>query len=246
MKSLRSAAAFAAAFLFLCSCESGIGTGVGNPPTSTTTGTKVAAAVTSLFSSGGSDAANVLKSVKVRVAELEPTTCTGTGSSCLCDNILAGESQTPEGITNSPFGDPGTYGSSARQVTLASEDFCTEPDGTENPEAGPDGSGRYAVFEMIADVEAVCTGSSDAATFSMKIGSAGVTRNVDLADGESTYQSQVYGTFLLAEGDGESIAYDCTIFIMDDSTAEFVDCSDANGNSVTQESEVTCEFPGSD
>jgi hypothetical protein len=236
----RIVSAYLAVFC-LCACTTNeIGTGVGNPPTTTTT--KIAAAVTELFSQG-SDSASRIRGV-VRFVEGDPNDCTGTPAQCLCANIVAGENTPPDGIMNTAFGDPGTYGSASRSVTLESSDFCTEPDGTENPEEGLDGAGRFAFFEIEEDVSISCTGDSDTETFFLKSGSSGAHRLTDATDSAPAYFPQIYGTFIISDGESEA-PFNCTIFLLENGAAESVDCSDEDGNSVTQESGVTCEFPGS-
>lgn len=226
---------------FLCACTTNeIGTGVGNPPTSTTT--KIAAAVTELFSQG-SDSASLIRGI-IRFQEGDPDDCVGTPAHCLCSDIVAGENPTPDGIVNSAFGDPGTYGSTNRSVTLESGDFCTEPDGTENSEEGPDGAGRFAFFVFEEDVSTTCTGDAEAETFFLKSGSSGANRLTDATDSAPAYFPQIYGTFIISDGESEA-PFNCTIFLLENGAAESVDCSDEDGNSVTQESGVTCEFPGS-
>lgn len=240
MKLFKSRTLTCLALVCLCSCGANeIGTGVGNPPTSTTT--KIAAAVTALFSSGSDSGSALIRNglgVTVRYAG----TCVGSPAVCLCDEIIEGVNVAPEGIVNGAFTDAGTYGSAARPITLASEDFCTLPNGTENPDAGPDGAGRYATFEIEEDVSVTCAGDSDTATFFLKSGSSGVHRNTDATNDAPEYRPQIYATFVISDGESEA-PFDCTIFLLTNGTAEFVDCSDADGTSITQDADATCQFP---
>lgn len=162
---------------------------------------------------------------------------------CTCADA-AGESEgsgRPEGIIMETFSATGFYGSTTYGVTLAATDFCALPDGTENTGLGTDGRGRFATFELTADVMGVCRDDAEDTDFAMGAGSTGVWRNTTATADEPDYRPQIHGSFVF-EFSGESLAVDCTIYLGESENILFADCTDENGENITQATDETCEF----
>lgn len=209
------------AMLFVA-CSSSIGTGVGNPPST------VGQAIAAIFSPESSEA------VSKTLITFSHSGCVGTASSCLCEEVATGDAGRVE-VDESLFADVGIYGSEANPITVPATDFCTLADGTPNAVGGADGLGLFAGFEIITDIVASCDNGD---SVSMQIGSAGVTRNVDLSG--TNYQSRIYGTFNLGFN-GETYVLDCTLIVNSDQTIASASCSDVSGNSIEQSTSGSCQ-----
>lgn len=145
--------------------------------------------------------------------------------------------QGPGEVVISAYGDPGTYGAEDYTITVAEEDFCTLPDGTETTGDGPDGEGRVAAFELEMAVSGTCVNEDSSETIvEMQAGSAGVFRNND------DYYPQIFGTFTFVIDGDNSMDVDCTIYLNEDQTVDFAQCTDENGVVVEQSDTSECEF----
>lgn len=224
-----------------CSGDSEIGTGVSNPPTSTTS--KAALAVSALFSSS-EESANVnpalkSESLKLRATDESSLLC-DDGINCTCE--LLEDVEMNSLITVSYFGDSGEYGSVTEFVTVGETDFCRLSDGTDNSGFGPDGNGLFAAFEVIAAVEGSCVDGEETTDFTMAPGSFGIYRDLSETNTWDDSYINVYGTFTI-DVDGTETEVNCAMNV--DNQAEEVilaDCSDENGNAITQDIESDCEF----
>ena len=147
----------------------------------------------------------------------------------------------PEGVDVSAFGEAGTYGASSASITVGEEDFCTLSDGTENTGEGPDDEGKVAAFEITDTVSGTCTGEGESeSTVEMLAGSSGVFRN------SGGYMPEIYGTFSVAADGGEAVDVDCTIYLNEDGSVDFAECTDENGDEVEQTDATDCDFGGSE
>lgn len=221
-----------------CGGDSEIGTGVSNPPTSTTN--KAALAVSALFSSS-EESASVNSALKIRVLKTRSLNegCDG-GVNCTCEYIENMEMS--DLITVSYFGDPGDYGSTTASITVAEDDFCRLPDGTENTGLGPDDNGLFAAFEVIATVQGSCVDDTETVDFSMASGSFGIYRDFSTMGTSDGGYINVYGTFII-DVDGTETEVNCTMNVGNqDEEVILADCSDEDGNAVTQDTEANCEF----
>lgn len=229
-----------AAFFLVITSNCGtseLGTGVSNPPSSTTV-KSAAAAVASVFSGMGSDE-NVIAALKIVAyteTDFDGQPCPDNDPACTCSQLDEGG---PSQVETVAFGDAGTYGSEDYSVSLAATDFCELSDGTENSGSGPDGLGKYATFEIIADVSMTCTGE-DTAEIAMTSGSVGVFRNTVATDTTPAYQPQIYGAFIF-DVDGTEVTVNCAMFLAEDETVLFADCSDENGEAIVQDSDASCQ-----
>lgn len=162
------------------------------------------------------------------------------GSSDTC--LWAGQESEDmaEMIVTGQYGLAGTYGSEGEPMTVSENDFCTQPDGTENTGSGPDGLGLFATFELIDAVEGSCTSDDgDVTTIAMQSGSTGIWRNTE----DPTYYPQVFGSFTYIIDNDNEFALDCTIYLNDDESVAFANCSDENGDVVVEEDgSANCEF----
>ncbi len=139
-----------------------------------------------------------------------------------------GDGGGPDGVTVDAHVTPGTYGPTGASVTVASTDDC-EDDNT-NAEA-------FAAFSMDEGITATCTSGN---TITLMSGSAGVYRNNDALG----YYPQVYGTFHVSDGNGNTWqSIHCAIFLNDQEVVVEATCEDADGNSIeTDTSTDTCQF----
>lgn len=92
------------------------------------------------------------------------------------------------------------------------------------------------------DVTGTCTVDDVDSVMRFTTGSAGVFRNTVATDDEPGYYPQVYGTFVVADDEGNATEVNCTMYLLEDQTANFADCSDSDGNTVEQESDAVCVF----
>lgn len=235
-------------FLALISCSGGeIGTGVSNPPTNTTT--KTASAVAAIFGSEENASINEFVKIPAQLLDLmvkkalaqEEFSCGESDPACTCFFVSSGE-DSPTDINTTTFDDDIsaatsgtiTYGSADNSITLNQNDYCQQPDGTDNTGTGPDGNGLFAAFELIGDVMGTCT-NSDVTTLTMKAESEGIFRETQ------AFSPQIYGSFIF-EVDGETVEVDCTIFLVEDGSVNSADCSDENGDTVLQDTDSSCSF----
>jgi hypothetical protein len=125
-------------------------------------------------------------------------------------------------------------------MTVSEDDFCTQPDGIENTGSGPDGLGLFATFELVDSVDGSCeTEDGDATTIQMQSGSTGIWRNTE----DPNYYPQVFGNFTYTIDGDEETTLDCTIYLNDDESVAFANCSDENGDVVVEEDgSSNCEF----
>lgn len=202
--------------------------------TSSSSGLEVAAvAVGSLFSGTGSSALVIHQGLQ-NVAH--PEFQDPNDPQYTCTQVLSGAQDQEHPILTAAFGEVGTYGSLNESITVIATDFCTQPDGTENEGLGSDGLGRFATFELIGEVSGDCTDEEgNPQSIAMEAGSSGIWRNTE------DYYPQIYGTFTIKVGE-ESVVVDCTIYLDENETAVFADCSDENGESVVQETSASCNF----
>ncbi len=237
--------------LSFLSCGGEIGTGVSNPPT------KAAAAVTALFSSDENSsnvnefvkipAQLINKIIKTALAQENPSeACDLTEPGCTCE--YTGVANSPSNVTDVLFGNGGTFGSVNNSVTLESDDYCENSDGTENPNIGPDSNGIFAGFYLNGDITGTCTsGTGTATTVIMKgeaegTSSSGVWRNLYATDTTPSYNPQIFGSFVF-EINGTQTEVNCTIYLTEGGTTSFANCSDSTGISIDQDSDATCTFP---
>lgn len=202
-----------------------------------------AAAVGSVFGGGSQSSVSVIPQATLsRFVELALEDGYGSpyenDEAYTCASVVE-ETSGPEGVAIAAYDDAGVYGSEDASVTLAAEDFCELADGTANTGDGPDGIGRFAAFEIQEDVTFDCT-DEGVSSIVMQAGSAGVFRNtLETADAPA-YMPQIFGTFnYLIDGTTE-ISLDCTIYLDEDETIVFADCSDENGDAIVQETDTTC------
>lgn len=222
--------------IFTAACSSSLGTSVGNPPTNSG---KAASAVAALFSESTSSSINaqIKKAIQNQTSD-----CEGTPASCMCSEVASGQGG-PDQVSSSTYNTPGTYGSENYSVTLTEEDFCELPDGNQNDTAGVDGEGRFAGFELTADIDASCTDTNNTVSIlTMKTGSSGVWRNTDETDTSPAFEPQIYAFFTF-ETEGATFELNCALFLDTNGLAIFSDCSDESGNTITQDSDVSCQFP---
>jgi hypothetical protein len=212
--------------LMFIDCGS-IGTGVGNPPTPST---KAAATLTGIFNLNSDG--NLNAALQAAMAS-QPRGVIAD----FCNSI----NDSPSHVTNSYFKDPGTYGSSEEPVTLSAEDFCQLSDGTINTGTGPDGKGIFGGFTLNGDVDYTCTSAEESFTITMRANSNGVFRNTDATAEAPAYFPEIYGTFTLIIED-VSATVDCTMFLLDDQTADYTSCSDETGALIEQDTDVTCQI----
>lgn len=160
------------------------------------------------------------------------------GSSDTC--LWVGQESEELMIVTGSYGLSGTYGSEGEPMTVSEDDFCTQSDGTENTGSGPDGLGLFATFELTDAVEGSCTSDDgDVTTVAMQSGSAGIWRNTE----DPTYYPQIFGSFTYIIDNDNEFALDCTIYLNDDETVAFANCSDENGDVVVEEDgSANCEF----
>lgn len=163
-----------------------------------------------------------------------------SGSSDTCLWVGQESEDMEEMIVTGSYGLSGTYGSAGEPMTVSEDDFCTQPDGTENTGSGPDGLGLFATFELIDAVEGSCTSDDDdVTTIEMQSGSTGIWRNTE----DPTYYPQVFGSFTYIINNDNEAVLDCTIYLNDDETVAFANCSDENGDVVVEEDgSANCEF----
>lgn len=228
-------------FLFSRCGDSEIGTGVSNPPTSTTS--KAALAVSALFSSS-EESTSVNLALKGRLAKLRVTEGSNLlcedGINCTCEQLEDMEMSTL--ITVSYFGDAGEYGSVTESITVEEDDFCRLSDGTDNTGFGPDDNGLFAAFEVIAAVEGSCVDGEETIDFAMAPGSFGIYRDLSETNTWADSYINVYGTFTI-DVDGTQTEVNCAMNVSgQDEDVVFADCSDEDGNIVTQDTEANCEF----
>lgn len=228
-------------FLFLCGvvhCGGQAGTEVTNPPGIN----KAAGAIVAIFSSEEEGAASLRPaSLRLKWNHEEGGECPGDPG-CTCEQGLAGGVADDRPIEDGAFADPGTYGSLNLPVTVDEDDFCALSDGTESPTQGPDDRGRFATFELVGDITLTCTDADGAeTTVAMKSGSSGIWRNTDATETEPAFRPQAYGAFVLSV-EGEETTVDCTLFLLEGEEIDTSDCTDEEGETVEQESDVICEF----
>ncbi|MCP5464841.1 MAG: hypothetical protein H7A33_07450 [Deltaproteobacteria bacterium] len=230
--------------LLLVNCGGSIGTGVSNPPTPTAT-TKAAALVASVF--GNQENAQIVADflIRMQTENQDPeddgqfSECAEDDPGCTCE-IVAADTD-PDNITSTFYTDPGTYGAIGSSMTVSEEDFCQLPNGTDNPGLGPDDNGRFAAFEIDADVPGQCSDGSETTTFAMQAGSSGIYRNRVDENGDPLYQPEIYGTFNFSQ-DGDSITVDCTIFLDINEVVVSASCTDEDGETIDQETDATCQI----
>lgn len=151
------------------------------------------------------------------------------GETC---SSLDSDQNDPEGVTTSPYNDPGTYGASETAVTVEETDFCELPDGTAN-----EGDDLFAGFELTGNVEGDCVLEDGTEVLvTMAEGSYGIWRNTD------EYEPEIYGRFNYEFEDGSTLEVDCTIFLGDDGQVVSADCADDNGLVIETDNEATCSF----
>lgn len=156
---------------------------------------------------------------------------------CTCASIGYG----PSDVNTSASGDAGTYGASGSSLTVVEGDFCALADGTETSGLGSDGEGRVASFEINQDIDVSCQSDEDSSvTVTMLAGSSGIFRNT------ADYMPQIFGSFVFSIPGGDENAIDCTIYLLEDGTPEYANCSDANGEEVYQSDDSNCEFEHGD
>ncbi|MBI4237183.1 MAG: hypothetical protein HY696_02040 [Deltaproteobacteria bacterium] len=209
----------AAALLSGCGAASTAGTETASTASTSSTDA-AAAAVASLFSSGAG--ANIAKAASVESQSQD------LGDTC---NFVAADLAPSTAVQVSPYRDPGAFGSVNALLNVDAAHFCTQPDGTPNEGAGPDGEGKLAAFEITGQVTGDCNGT----TILMQSGSVGVWRNTD------SYEPQIWGQFNF-DVEGESLTLDCTLYLQGNGQVAYADCSDQNGNTVVQDSSEQCQF----
>ncbi|MBI4238031.1 MAG: hypothetical protein HY696_06390 [Deltaproteobacteria bacterium] len=220
--------------LLLAACGD-VGSGVANPPTADPT-KLAAAAVGSLFNQEGeTNIAVVGKSDSL--AAFCPN-----DPGCTCTGIQTGQAE-PNDVSVAAFNDPGTYGADNAGITVLTDHFCTQPDGTANSGLGPDGLGRLAGFVLTGDVNTSCALGSTSTPVVMKTGSHGIWRNTDTNAEGVAYQPQIFGTFTFSVN-GTEVIYDCTIYLGNDERIVFASCSDESGSAVSLESDASCQVLG--
>jgi hypothetical protein len=213
------------------------GTGVTNASSSgsgavtTSVGTPAAAAsvVGAVFGNPVTANLGVVKIVKSAPAEEGGDTCA---------EVLNPDSEASDSdhIETAAYAAPGAYGSLNDLLHVEEGDTCADSAGIENSGNGPDGDGRVAHFEIIADVTGSCSnadGSED--TIVMQATSTGVWRNTD------EFSPQVWGHFLVSYND-EQFEIDCTLHLGDDETILYADCSDDSGTVVEQDTTAACQI----
>lgn len=224
-------------FLSSCGTENGAGTGVSNPPSTTT---KAAAVIAAVFSTTDSNAninasmlVTPLSHQRLYQVDSEGVPCAENDPACTCSDSDTGGSN----IAIQQFGMPGTYGSVAYPFTVSTTDFCELENGTDNSGDGADGDGLVNTFTILNDIPVNCDGET--AEFSMGADSTGIYRNTTAEQTGTSYWPQIFGAFIF-NVDGSEVLVDCTIFLAEDQTIEFADCSDTNGNSIDLDSDTNC------
>ncbi len=191
-----------------------------------------AAAVAALFN-GGSVSAMIAKAAEVGEEPVPNDTCSF---------VLSGEIDHEHPIVDEPYSDPGSYGSLNVPLHLEEEDFCTLPDETENVGSGPDGLGLVASFELTGDIDGNCEDEyGNRSVITMKSGSYGVWRETEATEEDVAYSPQIFGTFIIEEGDEEMLLH-CTIYLDEDETALFADCTNDREETIVQDSSAECNF----
>lgn len=183
--------------------------------TTSSSATNAGAAVAAIFGTGSSS--NVTASLPLQVLDFFIKKARAQSGGDTCTGIDEGG---PANVDVSASGSAGTYGSTASSVTLTTDNFCKDADGTDNT-----GTGLYGAFTLTGSATATCT---DSTTVEMTAGT-GVFRNT------STHFPEVYGTFTI---DGS--AYDCTMLLNEDQSVDSASCTDSEGAAVTLTSDVTC------
>lgn len=229
--------------LFLISCGN-VGTGVSNPPTKPLA--QSALLTVHLFTASANT--NQTKNLKIPQEVLSASItkaqlaegCGMSDPGCSCS--IVGDGLSPSDfISASSTGQAGTYGSTNNSIELIAEDFCDLTEGFSNTGFGPDNLGLFASFTLAGNLSGSCTNGDDSVTITMQSTSAGVYRNT-LSQGDTpAYEPQVYATYDY-EVDGIETRLDCTIYLLEDQSIDFADCTDAQGNTVEQESDFTCEL----
>lgn len=216
------------------SLSEGTGSDDGASPASASGDDNAAAAVASLFGSPGGT--SLIKAV----AGEEPNCPNDPG--CTCTFVAMDEGGTPSEVSDALYRDTGIYGSDNYPMEVGASDFCAQPDGTMNPGMGSDGLGRFASFELIADVEGDCTDTNGSeTTLTMQVGSFGIWRNTDETETTPAYEPQIFGTFSILV-DGEVSVLNCTIYLDSTETAAFADCTNEDGQAVAQAEASSCQF----
>jgi hypothetical protein len=213
-------------------------TSTGSATTSSDTTGSAGAAAGALFGGSSSSSLSISTATLQRYAnaaldensEVEPSNTT-------CDFV---ESDENENIAMDTYGDEGIYGSEDYSVDVTADDFCTQPDGTDN-----EGDDLFATFEIEEAVTGTCTGDDGDFTVAMEAGSAGVWRNTD------EYYPEIYGNFIYlitdaATGAESEVAVDCTIYLGEDEDVLFADCTDEDGAIIEQTEDASCEFDAGD
>lgn len=208
--------------------------------------TGAASAAGALFGSSSSASLSVPQQALVRFVEQAQQQYGGSpyenDEAYTCASLDSSEQgDQPDNVTTSGYGDPGIYGSDNQNVTVAEEDFCFQSDGTANTGTGPDGNGRFAAFELEGDVDFSCTGADAPAEIVMQAGSSGVFRNTLETADDPAYWPQIYGAFNFLV-DGEEHTVNCTIFLTEEQSFAYADCTDENGASVAQEEDTDCSY----
>ena len=178
----------------------------------------IGAAIAALFSGGEENSAPSV----VPAGDVSPD----VGATCRDFELSGGGG--PDGVNVSATVAAGTYGASTASVTLTAADDC-ESDNTSDD--------SYAAFEVVEDVVATCENGQ---TVTMLPGSAGVYRTNE-AEG---HYPEIYGTFNLADGDGNTFeGVTCTIFLDDSENVLDATCEDADGDAIEIDTGgTTCQF----
>lgn len=221
-----------------CGTENGAGTGVSNPPTVSTT--KAAAVIAAVFSSADSNASvssamliNAISQHHLYQVGPDGEPCADNDPACTCNDGDTGGAN----IDIQQFGDAGTYGSANFPFTVETTDYCELENGTDNSGSGADGDGLVNSFTILNDIPVNCEGETS--TFNMGADSTGIYRNTTAEQTGTAYWPQIFGTFVFSV-DGSEVIVDCTIFLMEDQTIDFADCSDENGEALNLDSDMNC------
>lgn len=171
--------------------------------------------------------------------------CGENDPACTCADASGenGDSDGPSAVTMASSGEEGHYGSLEEGLDLVSEDFCANADGEDNEGLGPDGKGRFAVFTLDGEVLGSCVNeNNETTTIAMQSGSTGVFRNTNESEGEAAHYPEIYGTFNYLINGEDEVTLDCTIFLSEDGSIAFANCSDENGTVVETDDSSECQI----
>lgn len=238
-QNLIKASVLTLAFPALIACNA-VSSGTSTTEAESSTSADNAAAVTgSLFGDSGSGAQLTVSTAVLERFVEEAEEDAESHDDNTCEPLMSGEDQGPDGVITAAYGDPGIYGSQNNEMTVEEGDFCAAADGIENEGDGPDGNGRFGAFEITDDVLFECS-DEGVTSIVMQAGSYGIFRNTPESEDTPAYQPQIFGSFSYLIDGTEEVTLDCTIYLDQDGTIAYADCSDENGAAVVQESDTTC------